>query len=166
MPQSKKESFYILGAPFFGRDEKIQEYSTAFRTRFKDTTRGEDGVSDQGVEFLYRGFDRLINMARGLLTFNALLFASYGVFSKDLPAGVIPRALLIACGALPLLASVFLLSLFWMTWGPVESYENNDNDAAFMLAEIRRGTRAVGISMWLTITEMVLMTVAITLGLH
>jgi hypothetical protein len=85
----------------------------------------EKGGVERAVDYVYKIADRQINKARGLLTYNALLFAA---FRSIRPAiGPVPRAITI--GALSALASCLpLLFLMYVAWGTRSNWRTSKND--------------------------------------
>jgi hypothetical protein len=77
------ERFYIFGAPFPFRTDQINLYKDALRRRFSEGDHLQDGV-----DFLYGVFDRLLNKAIGLLAFCGLLLTAFGVLAEHLPEDV------------------------------------------------------------------------------
>jgi hypothetical protein len=73
---------YLLGAPI---RERLTAYEEAFRKRFfPDEGVGNPPMAEKGVEYIYRDVERQIDKARGLLTYNALLFTAFSVVRSTL----------------------------------------------------------------------------------
>jgi hypothetical protein len=84
----EKESSHPLGAPWSQSDRDDFETSIIERHSWD-----KDGGIDRAVEYVYKIADRQINKARGLLTYDALLF---GAFKIVRPAnGAVPIAVTI-----------------------------------------------------------------------
>jgi len=155
------ERLYLLGAPFPGRRAQTALYVAKLKQRFPFDPDKPPQTSKEGVDYVSRAYDRLIGKSRGLLTFCALLFTSVNVIATHLPpqakADRLTHMALFAAWVLPLLASLPLLYLFWMNWGPPADYESNDTDFDALIAVTRSRTCVLSLSVWLAVIEVVIL---------
>lgn len=106
------------------------------------------------MDYVYRAYDRVINKARGLLTFDGLLFAAFGLLSKSLQPGEQQSIWTFIAAVLPLVASLPLLVLFWMSWDAANTYETNEADFDSMVGAVCHRTWLLSASMYITVVEM------------
>jgi hypothetical protein len=120
MATKKKESRHLLGAPWNRFDRDDFEASIIERHAWD-----EKGGMDRAVDYAYKLVDRQINKARGLLTYNALLFAAFRAIRPA--TGPVSRA--ITFGALSALISCFpLLLMMYVAWGTRSNWKTSKND--------------------------------------
>jgi len=152
---------YLLGAPFFGRKAQTALYAANLKQRFRFDPEKPPPTSKEGVDYISRAYDRLIGKSRGLLTFCALLFTSFNVIAPKLTeqakASWLIHIAVVAASLLPLVASLPLLYLFWMNWGPPADYETNDKDFDALIGVTRNRTCVLSISVWLAGIEVVIL---------
>jgi hypothetical protein len=108
------EHFYWLGAPFPWRRAQPDLYVKCLEKRFRLDATEPPKISKDGLDYVGRAYDRLINEARGLLTFYGLLFTSFGFIAQRLQARDKTSLLALAAALLPLAGSFLLLLLFRM----------------------------------------------------
>jgi hypothetical protein len=155
--KNSKAHFYWLGAPLPGRTAQLELYKAAIFSRFPFDRDKPPQTSKDGVDYVYRAYDRLINKSRGLLTFCGLLFTSFGLIAQRLKDADKTSNLALAGALLPLLASLPLLVLFWMNWGASDDYASKDADFKSIITATQRRTWLVGISVWLTLIDVVVL---------
>jgi hypothetical protein len=153
----KTVSFYFFGAPL--RFLRRRLYLETLVDRFKAPSKDPLEMTKDGVDYIYRAYDRVINKARGLLTFNGLLFTAFGLISKSLAGADIPGLLTFLGILLPLVASLPLLIVFWMSWGASQDYESNLSDLTAMVHATSSRTWLLAISIYITVGEMVVLAI-------
>lgn len=142
--------FFPLGAPW--RSKHIEPYVKALETRF-GTGMG------RGVDYLHRILDRQINKARGLLTYNALLFASMNaMIIAGSPRGTVP--VVTPLGRLGLFLALTscipLLFIFYLSWGTASALESDASDFSVTLLTLRRRTYLLTLSIYATLIATVI----------
>jgi hypothetical protein len=137
---SPTQSLTLLGIPVRKADWKL--YREAIKERFTDP--------EKGVEYVYRILDRQINKARGLLTYNALLFATFRLFASDTNPSAISSSW-IKCGAgAALFSCCVLLTLLWVWWGSSDDYRTAANDLIAALDRTMRRTQLISLALALS----------------
>jgi acyl-CoA synthetase (AMP-forming)/AMP-acid ligase II len=64
-------------------------YKNALLERFREAPpatpvpKDTGALSEKAVDYIYRAIDRQINKARGVLAYNGLLFASFGLIARN-----------------------------------------------------------------------------------
>jgi hypothetical protein len=159
LPQKEMNGmpFYVLGAPL--RKENKTPYQTNLTERFKvkpsPTDENQRRADEERTEYLYRVLDRQINKARGLLTYDALLFTALNFFSRASALTSDPRI----CGVsgvlvgriLALGACAMLLLLLKISWGGAENYSSAEADFTGTLTTVWRRTYWVTVSLYVSI---------------
>lgn len=126
----KKESSHLLGAPWNQSDRDDFEASIIERHSWD-----QNGGIDRAVDYVYKIADRQINKARGLLSYNALLFGAFRIVRPI--NGSTPFAVTI--GSLSALVSCFpLLFLMYVAWGTRSDWRKSENDFHAMCSLIYR----------------------------
>lgn len=106
-------------------------------------------ISEKAPEYVYRALDRQINKARGLLTYNALLFASFNLVTRS-STDKSTLILASAGGMLALLSCLPLLLLMVVDWGKPDKYKDAESDFKSALQTVSRRTRSVKLSLLLS----------------
>jgi hypothetical protein len=149
--------FYVLGAPF--SDKNKAPYLTNLKARF--TVSGSSSpvddqrrANEQKTDYVYKILDRQINKARGLLTYNALLFTALSLVSRGPASTPDPKI----CGVsavflgrvLALGACTVLLWLLKMSWGKADNYASADADFNGTLETVWMRTYWVTVSLYVS----------------
>lgn len=152
--------FYWLGAPLGHVQRDL--YLTALQNRFKVDEKNPPETSKDGVDYIYRAYDRVINKARGLLTFDGLLLTAFGLLYRNLQSSSNNSGLLLSIGSvLPLVASLPLLVIFWMNWGASNDYQSNENDLKSMVTATCKRTWLLALSIYITVADMVILSIGV-----
>ena len=149
--------FYVLGAPLLKGDKSPYEATLTNRFRAAGDSPTEEEkrrANEQKADYVYRVLDRQINKARGLLTYNALLFTALNLISRGSTMTFEPKI----CGVsaallgrvLALAACAMLLLLLKMSWGKADIYKDADADAKGTLETVWKRTYWVTLSLYVS----------------
>ena len=142
--------YFPLGAPW--RSKHIEPYVKTLEARFGDKM-------DRGVDYLHRILDRQINKARGLLTYNALLFAAMNaMIIAGSPRGTVPTVTPLGrLGLFLALASCIpLLFILYLSWGTASVLGSEASDFSATFLTLRRRTYILTLSIYATLIATVI----------
>ena len=147
--------------------EEVEKFREIMAKRYLSAAaRGGSVDWSKPLAYMERVNDRLINKARGLLTFNGLTLTSLGVL-KGLYAGVAHEQLLVAIsvGLAVVSAIILLLSHFLVNFHSLPAYTSDKSDyEAYTLIVVQR-IKWISIAATLSIASLAIIPVAKLLAL-
>jgi hypothetical protein len=157
---NRNKRLYILGAPW--STQYIREYEIAAQTRF---TRAGTPDWEKACDYAIRIIDRQINKARGVLTYNGLLFTALTFAGSRLAQESKSTTLPLLGASLALLACIPLLSLMVVRWASVDEFANAQADFQRMSRQARHRTYVLTMCLYVSVFTTVLAFFSISLVL-
>jgi hypothetical protein len=108
--------------------EELREFGSAVAYRFA-------GQWEHALEYVNKSNDRLVNNARGLLTFNGLVLAALGTVYRE--SHIIPPSLVLAGGVCAVIAAgMLLLTQFSVSLADGSRYRNAECEFPYSVTRV------------------------------